>query len=222
MYTFGRMIILAYARLMFRIDIQRHEPLPPGPKIFVPNHPSATDPFLIHLISRQAISVLISGSAFTVPLFGRFLRASDQIPVNPGQSEQTIAMSRRVLENGGSVAIFPEGLISPREGGFHRPRTGAVRLALSTGAPLVPVGIYLPRERRLRIVSGISGKETEGEWYFRGPYGVTAGSPLYLEGDENDRQLIQRLSDQLMVTIRRLAEETELRVRKLHLAALPA
>ncbi|MBU4224220.1 MAG: hypothetical protein KKC71_00155, partial [Chloroflexi bacterium] len=73
LYSLGRIIVRLYARLMFNLDIRWYDDLSPGPKLFVANHPSATDPFLIHLISPQPMSVLITVNAFTVPLLGFYL-----------------------------------------------------------------------------------------------------------------------------------------------------
>ena len=69
-YTLGRILLLLYAGLMLTLSIHRLGILPAGPKIFVSNHPSATDPFMIHIISREHLNVLITAKAFSVPVFG--------------------------------------------------------------------------------------------------------------------------------------------------------
>jgi 1-acyl-sn-glycerol-3-phosphate acyltransferase len=69
-------------------------------------------------------------------------------------------MASQMMAAGHAVAIFPEGLVSPHEGGCHAPRSGVARLALKTGAPVIPVGISLLRDRSTQITSGISGKQT--------------------------------------------------------------
>jgi hypothetical protein len=81
MYFAGRTLLQAYATLMLKMDIYHYEELPVGPKIFVCNHPSATDPFMIHVVSREHVNVLITAKAFGVPLFGWFLRTIREIPV---------------------------------------------------------------------------------------------------------------------------------------------
>jgi 1-acyl-sn-glycerol-3-phosphate acyltransferase len=70
LYTVGRILLLLYAGLMLKLNIHRHGVLPAGPKIFVSNHPSATDPFMIHIMSREHLNVLITAKAFSVPVFG--------------------------------------------------------------------------------------------------------------------------------------------------------
>ena len=52
-FRLGLPLIDLYENLMFETDIFHHQPLPPGPKLLVSNHPSTTDPFYLGLLSRQ-------------------------------------------------------------------------------------------------------------------------------------------------------------------------
>ncbi len=221
-YSLARNFIYLYARLIIRMDIQRYGDLPLGPKLFVANHPSATDPFIIHLVSPQPMRVLITDSAFAVPIFGLFLRRMKQIPVSSGQGSIAIEEAHRSLQAGGSVTIFPEGTISPQEGGFHPPRTGAARLALSTGVPVIPVGIHLLRERNICIKSRIDGRKTLGYWCLRGPYAVTIGQPMQFEGDTEDHNHVHKVSRTIMERIHLLVQESERRMQARHCSSLPA
>jgi 1-acyl-sn-glycerol-3-phosphate acyltransferase len=214
-YKTARKFIRLYSRVMLNLDIHWHDHLPMGPKIYVANHPSATDPFILHLLSREPMGVLIVSTAFIFPLFGEYIRRSGQIQVVPGKGGQALEQAKQYLQNGYSVGIFPEGNFSPQAGGFREPRGGAVRLALRTGVPVVPVGIYLPREGILRIASRLCGKPTVGYWYLRGPYGITVGKPITLEGDVGDREHVRACSYELMDGIKSLARESEFRVRRL-------
>ena len=212
-YKLSTTIIRLYARLMLHIDIQWQDDLPAGPVIFAANHPSATDPFLIHLVSRQPVSVCITDSAFSVPVLGAYMRYLRQISVSPGDGQVTLDKVSRMMAAGQAVAIFPEGLVSPHEGGFHAPRSGVARLALGTGVPVIPVGISLLRERSTRITSGISGKQTSAWWYLRGPYVVTVGKPIQFEGSCEDREQVRSVAQRLMECIHTLASESEIRLR---------
>jgi len=214
LYMLGRAFIKAYSSLLLKMDVHWYERrLPEGPKLFVANHPSATDPFVIHLLSHM--SVMITANAFSFPLFGSYIRGAGQIAVIPGQGEEALENARRLLEAGRSVGIFPEGTFSPQAGGFHQPRTGAARLALTTGVPVIPVGIYLPRERSLKIVSRLSGRPTIGYWYLHGPYGITVGQAMRFHGNPGDKAHVQSISQSIMHWIRSLAHESEQRVRRL-------
>jgi 1-acyl-sn-glycerol-3-phosphate acyltransferase len=207
--------------VMLRFDVRRHGTLPSGPMIFVANHPSATDPFLIHMITRQQMNVMITAKAFKVPVFGWFLHKVQEIPVPLTQGSATLEQARRHIDRGRSVAIFIEGHISPLEGGFLPPRSGAARLALSTGVPVVPVGIFLHRERCHNIRSRITGGiPSEARWYLRGPYAVTVGQPTQFEGDVEDHEHVDRVSETIMDKIRALAHESEKRIQGGNLASL--
>jgi 1-acyl-sn-glycerol-3-phosphate acyltransferase len=221
MYSLGRALILAYTRLMLRMDIEAQGDLPAGAKLFVANHPSATDPFLIHLVSKEKLSVMITAKAFQVPVFGSFLRRVGEIPVPLEQGSAALEHAEEYLRDGRSVAIFIEGHISPEEGGFLPPRTGAARLALNSQVPVVPVGISLRRDRCLTIRSRIAGKHSEARWYLRGPYMITVGQPIQFDGDVEDRQHVRNVSEAIMHQIRLLTHESEHHTLFPKLAAAP-
>ncbi|MBN2388797.1 MAG: 1-acyl-sn-glycerol-3-phosphate acyltransferase [Anaerolineales bacterium] len=222
LYALSWVIVRSFATLLLRFNLRRHGSLPPGPKLFVANHPSATDPFLIHLVSRDTINVMITEKAFNVPVFGTFLRRVGEIPVQLMRGSQALEQAECQLRRGHSVAIFIEGRISPKEGGFRVPRSGAAHLALTTGVPVVPVGIALHRERCAHIRSGITGEQTEARWYLRGPYAVTVGQPARFEGEVENREHVQRVSELIMDKVRLLAYESEQRLKGLELVPNPA
>jgi 1-acyl-sn-glycerol-3-phosphate acyltransferase len=95
-------------------------------------------------------------------------------------------------------------------------RGPAVRLAMLTGAPVIPVGIHYPREKNIRISSRITGGEqSDGYWYLTGPYQITVGEPIYFQGNVNDREQVEAASVLLMEQIAFLAEESRLRMHRL-------
>jgi len=197
------------------MTIRRHVTLPAGSKIFVSNHPSATDPFMIHIISRHQLNVLITAKAFSVPVFGWFLHKVREIPVPLQQGSTALEQAGRTLQNGRSVAIFIEGHISPLDGSFLPPRTGAARLALMTGAPVIPIGISLRQDRCTRIRSKIDGALAEADWYLRGPYAITVGEPMQFNGDAEDREHVRNVTETIMNQIRLLAHESKHRIQRL-------
>ena len=170
---------------------------------------------MIHILSRQQLNVLITAKAFTVPVFGWFLRKVREIPVPLEQGSIALEHASQHLQSGGSVAIFIEGHTSPLDGSFLPPRTGAARLALRTGAPIIPVGISLRHDQCTCIRSKIDGKQTEGNWYLRGPYAMTVGEPMQFEGDINDRQHVRNVTEAIMDQIRLLAYESKHRIHRL-------
>jgi 1-acyl-sn-glycerol-3-phosphate acyltransferase len=196
---------------MLKVDIHWKAPLPAGPKLVVANHPSISDVLYLSLLSPQPIKLLIIESPFLVPVLGTYLRWSGHVPVVHGYGRAAFEEAYCLLEAGNSVALFPEGWVSPQRGGFNPSRTGAARLALLTGVPVVPVGIYLPRERNWVVSVNVGDRRTVGYWYLRGPYSMTVGQPLHFEGDVEDRGLVASVSDSIMRRIISLAHESELR-----------
>jgi 1-acyl-sn-glycerol-3-phosphate acyltransferase len=211
-YTLGRQALAVYAAALLKMDIVRHAPLPAGPKIIAANHPTTTDPIWIALITREPIHILISGMIFKIPLVGKFLRLAGHIPVANGKGHLALEGAIRLLQDGKTVGIFPEGALSPLLGGVHPLHTGAARIALAAGAPIVPVGIHLDHGRTLIRETRIDGGTDTARLYLRGPYAMTAGEPLYLHGDIQDRAYVRAASEQIRQRIARLAQESEQRL----------
>lgn len=209
---------------MLDLDVRRHAALPPGPKIIAANHPSTTDPFFVASMVGEQSFILINDLLFRVPLLGTYLRKSGHIPVRSGGGQQAVDAAVALLRQGRNVIIFPEGDLSPLEGGFCAPRTGVARLALASGAPVVPVGIHLIRERIRSVRSNVRGEIHYGRWYLRGPYNMTVGRALQFRGDPEDRPLVRQVAAAVMHHIIELAHESEIRMtsRPTALPSLPA
>lgn len=221
LYWLGYPIVWLYGWLMHRRDVVFNAPLPEGSKIIALNHPSTIDPFFVPLLERKQMSLMLLDQAFRVPLLGFYLRKSGHVRVIPGQGEAVLEKARRFLAKGRTVVIFPEGAISPLEGGFHRARSGVGRLALSSGVPVIPVGIYLPRHRRTTIITHVGEKRLVGEWYFTGPYHVTVGEAMRFEGDPQDHEQVNAVTNQIMGEIVELAQQSEMRHTGLRLQPVP-
>ena len=225
LYRLGRSVVDLYARAMLKMDIQWRAPLPDCPKILAANHPTTIDPFLIMLLASEQVSVLVTESCFEIPVFGRLLRESGHVPVVRNSGGATVEAALRLLAEGRTVAIFPEGAISPANGGVHPPRSGVARLAVSGGALVIPVGIGLDRDRIRRIETELNGKPEVITWYLHGPYSVTVGRPLTFEGDVQDRERVRAVAGHVMNDICGLARESQSRVERTQAAevgALPA
>jgi 1-acyl-sn-glycerol-3-phosphate acyltransferase len=211
-FRLGLPIIDLYENLMFDIDIRREKVLPAGPKILVSNHPTTTDPFLVLEIAPEPVRILIEERLFQVPVFGIYLRLAGHIPVIEGNGRAAYLTALRTLRDRKSVALYPEGAISPSEGGIHPPRTGAARLAIESGAPVVPVGVALDRARIRRIETKVNREPALGTWYFHGPYAITVGAPLSFRGDVEDRGLVDSVSAKIMDRIAELEKESRQRL----------
>jgi 1-acyl-sn-glycerol-3-phosphate acyltransferase len=157
----------------------------------------------------------VTESAFKAPLFGDYLRKAGHVPVIVGRGHEAFDAGKRLLEEGHVIAIFPEGALSP-EGRVARPHTGVTRLALSTGAPVIPVGIALD-SAHIRLwdtgIKGTDGSTEVAKVYAGGPYYITMGVPMRITGDIEDRKLVASHTQRIMRHIVRLSKMSEFRIQ---------
>jgi 1-acyl-sn-glycerol-3-phosphate acyltransferase len=116
-----------------------------GPALLVCNHVSYLDPVYTAVFVHRARRVprfLAKASLWDVPLFGRVLRGSRQIPVSRGAADAgtSLEAARAAFDDDGIVVIYPEGTITRDEAGWPMAaRSGAARLALDRDVPVIPV-----------------------------------------------------------------------------------
>lgn len=160
-----RAVIEAIFRVLFNYECVGEEYLPrSGGAIVAANHPSYLDPVLLSLEVTRPIRFMAWDALFRVPLLGRLIRAFGAFPVDTsrGRGRSAYETARGLVIEGEVVGLFPEGRRS--RAGWMEPtlREGAARLALETGAPLVPASIIgafrawphfrsLPRPARIRV-----------------------------------------------------------------------
>lgn len=215
----GTAIMGAYARLFLNIDIHSLAPLPPGPKIFACNHPTTTDPFLISLLTREPVRILITGGAFLLPVLRDYLRGAGHIPINRGEGrgDEVIEQAVQTLHQGKSICIFPEGQLSPDEGvifGVAPAHSGIGRIALASGAPVIPLGIAVHKHSIIILSKEFSFTDGPaiGRWVGMGPYAVTIGSPISFTGCPGDHQKVQMVGECVIEEIRQLTAISRLRL----------
>lgn len=139
-------------RLVTKRDWQGIENLPSGGFVLAPNHVSHVDPFLLgHFMADNDIAprFLAKDTIMDIKVIGSILRATEQIPVyrNSEGAAQSLRAAVAAVSAGAVITIYPEGTITrDPEGWPMTGRTGAVRVALATGRPLVPVMQWGPQE----------------------------------------------------------------------------
>jgi 1-acyl-sn-glycerol-3-phosphate acyltransferase len=177
-----------------------------GGVIIVPNHASQFDPLVVaHYIygAGRWPRFLAKASLWDVAMLGPFLSKLKQIPVERGSVEAVKSLDALVdaVQQGGAVVIYPEGTTTKEpELWPMRGKTGAARLALVTGAPVVPVAnwgaykIFDARTRKLK--AGL-----------RVPVQVTSGPPVDLSrwaGSPPTKAVLEEMTEAIMLEIRDL------------------
>jgi len=130
-------------RVLFAVEYYGLENVPAsGPVILAGNHPSYLDPLLIAIPIKRIIRFMAWDALFRVPLLGRLIRSLGAFPVDirRGKGEAAYREALRVLESGDALGIFPEGQRS-EAGPMGELRTGVARLAIESGATIVPITI---------------------------------------------------------------------------------
>ena len=135
-------------RLVFRTRVDGLEHLPSsGATIVAFNHISALDgPVLAIEIGRRIkreSRFLVAAEFFRKGFFGWILRRYDQIPIRRGEADgPALEAALTAVKEGVLLAVAPEGTVNPDPDTLMRIRSGVARIALPSGAPVVPVGIW--------------------------------------------------------------------------------
>ncbi|MEI2778654.1 MAG: lysophospholipid acyltransferase family protein [Tetrasphaera sp.] len=146
-----RYVVLGPAlRGLTRLSVRGIEHIPPEGQaaMIASNHLSFSDSMFITLASRRQVHFLgkaeyFQGTGVKGVLMRSFFRSFGTIPVERADARaaaESLQIAERILGEGGAFGIYPEGTRS-RDGRLHRGRTGVARLALSTGAPIIPCAI---------------------------------------------------------------------------------
>ncbi|MFD2529576.1 lysophospholipid acyltransferase family protein [Polaribacter marinaquae] len=145
-WKFARLIskILIYG-MGFRIDLTADEKIDVDKSyMFCPNHASLLDPFVLIVLSKRPIVFVGKKELVKIPVFGFFYKRT-VIMVDRSSVEsrkRVFEMAKKRLQNGVSMAIFPEGLV-PEEDVVLAPfKKGAFSLAIEFEIPIVPQVYY--------------------------------------------------------------------------------
>jgi glycerol-3-phosphate dehydrogenase (NAD(P)+) len=166
-YWIVRAAFQPFFHIYFRMSRIGREHIPvDGPVIFAANHRSFLDPFVIACMSRRPLYYVAKKELFSSRLTAWFLNSLGAFPIDRGNADEgAMGTARQILERGDSVLIFPEGT-RIRPGALGSPKRGVGRLALETGAPVIPVAV-------------IGTENIRKKWRIR-PHKVSirAGAPL--------------------------------------------
>jgi len=173
LYLFGRVVLSTIARTVYRPKVIGRRNVPKdGAVILASNHLAFIDSIVIPVTAPRRVQFLAKSHYFEGHgLKGRiqkaFFTSIGAVGVTRGAgqaAQEALDQSKRILDTGSAFAVYPEGTRS-QDGRLYKGRTGVAWLALTTGAPVVPVGLIgtdqlqpagkiMPRFRRITVVFG--------------------------------------------------------------------
>ncbi len=142
-----------FYRILFKIEIEGLEKIPTDKNFIVtPNHLSNFDPPLIAaFMPIDNMAYMAKESLFKVPVVAQVIKAFNAFPVKRGEGMAAIRTSIRLLKEGRSLVIFPEGKRVRTPGVLGKGKKGAAMIASSAGVGILPMGIETTYKFRSRV-----------------------------------------------------------------------
>jgi 1-acyl-sn-glycerol-3-phosphate acyltransferase len=205
-YRLMKMIIGPVLRLFFRPWVEGQEHIPDrGPAILASNHLSFSDSFFLPTVVPRRITFIakadyFNGRGLKGRLTAAFFKGVGQLPVDRsggGAGEAALRAGAKVLHEGRLFGIYPEGTRSP-DARLYRGKTGIARLALESGAPVIPVAMI--DTEKIQPPGKIVPKIMR--------VGIKIGEPLDFsryEGMEDDRFILRAVTDEIMYALMELS-----------------
>ena len=198
-----RAFLTPFLMILFRPRVKGLRNVPAtGPLIIASNHLSFSDSIFMPLVVPRKVTFLAKSEYFTSPGPKGFLKkltfiALGQVPVDRSggrRSEAAIITGLQVLSEGKCLGIYPEGTRSP-DGRLYKGRTGIARLAIESGAPIIPVAMFNTEKIQPtgKVIPNIQR------------VGMTFGEPMYFDGDSTDLAYLRVVTDQIMNRIQELS-----------------
>ncbi|MGC5345915.1 lysophospholipid acyltransferase family protein [Streptomyces sp. DT24] len=195
-------------KLAFRPWVEGLENIPAhGPAILASNHLSFSDSFFLPAVLDRKVTFIAKAEYFTAPgvkgkLTAAFFKGVGQLPVDRsgarGAGEAAIKAGIQVIEEGGLFGIYPEGTRSP-DGRLYRGKPGGLaRVALATGAPVIPVAMI--DTEKIQPPGKVMPKLMRP--------GIKIGKPLDFaryHGMDGDRFILRSVTDEVMYEIMKLS-----------------
>jgi 1-acyl-sn-glycerol-3-phosphate acyltransferase len=204
-YKILKSFLIPLLMFVFRPKVTglRHVPSN-GPVIIASNHLSFSDSIFMPLVVPRDVTFLAKSEYFTSPGLKGFIKkitfiALGQVPVDRSggkRSEAAIITGLRLLQENRCVGIYPEGTRSP-DGRLYKGRTGIARMAIESGAPVIPVAMFNTAE--IQPTGQVVPKVRRVEMVF--------GEPMYFSGDSTDQAVLRSATNELMEKIAELSKQ---------------
>jgi 1-acyl-sn-glycerol-3-phosphate acyltransferase len=202
-YGILRAFLTPFLMILFRPKVKGLRNVPVnGPLIIASNHLSFSDSIFMPLVVPRKVTFLAKSEYFTSPGPKGLLKkltfiALGQVPVDRSggrRSEAALITGLKVLAEGKCLGIYPEGTRSP-DGRLYKGRTGIARLAIESGAQVVPVAMF--NTEKIQPTGTVVPKVMRVEMIF--------GEPMTFSGDSSDLQYLRQVTDQIMEKIQELS-----------------
>ena len=202
-YGVLRAFLTPFLMLAFRPKVKGLRNVPAsGPVIIASNHLSFSDSIFMPLVVPRKVTFLAKSEYFTSPGPKGLLKkltfiALGQVPVDRSggrRSEAALITGLQVLADSECLGIYPEGTRSP-DGRLYKGRTGIARLAIESGAPVIPVAMF--NTEKIQPTGKVIPKIMRVKMIF--------GEPMFFEGDSSDLLYLRDVTDQIMKKIQEMS-----------------
>lgn len=193
--------------MLYQPWIRGEENIPAeGPAILASNHLAVIDSFFLPLLIEREVAFIGKSDYFTGKgvkgwAVKNFMTAVGTIPVDRSGGKASMAALQAGIDrlrSGELFGIYPEGTRSP-DGRLYRGKTGVARVALATGAPVIPVAM---------IGSNLAQPIGQAIPSTRHRVGIVIGEPLDFsryQGLDNDRFVLRSITDEIMYSLMSLS-----------------
>ncbi|GGL01796.1 1-acyl-sn-glycerol-3-phosphate acyltransferase [Sphaerisporangium melleum] len=199
LYRLTKIISSPFLRVLWRPKVVGAHHVPAsGPAILASNHLSIVDSVFLPLMLPRQVTFVAKAEYFTGNrLMAMFMRGTGQVAIDrqsAAAAQQMLDAAVQVLKAGELFGIYPEGTRSP-DGRLYRGKVGVAWLALTTGAPVIPVAMVntervLPPGASVPRIAKI---------------GVRIGEPMTFQGDAARARDRRAVTDEVMAAIQRLS-----------------